>query len=83
VLASPASLRGSARTAYRPRWCHARSPGPGEALLPMSPSSSNQRANISLTRAVGTDTHANSSTWSGPTKRRPRSHPGAASPCPL
>jgi hypothetical protein len=62
---------------------HARVSRPAEALLPNSPSCGNQPANISLTAPSRTDTHANLSTRSGPAKRRPRSHRGAASPCPL
>jgi len=56
---------------------------PAEALQPNSPSCGNQPANISLTAPSRTDTHANSSTLVRPQERRPRSHPGAASPCPL
>src|SRR5665647_1702654 len=56
---------------------------PAEALQPNSPSCGTQPANISLTAPSRTDTHANSSTLVRPQERRPESHPGAASSCPL
>jgi hypothetical protein len=58
--------------------------GPAEALLPNSPSCGNQPANIKPDRArrvtSRTPTRHN---LIRSQKRRPESHPGAASPCPL